>query len=84
MNALFFFFFFFVCPFLVFYLFIYLFIYLLSVAIFLQHLRDNFLFSILAKKLWFKHSDFFSLPQATPIRLPIRGPYWGIDLQGEF
>ena len=40
-----------------------LFIYLLSVAIFLQHLRDNFLFSILAKKLWFKHSDiFFSSP----------------------
>ena len=80
MDALFFFFFFLVCPFLVFYLFIYL----LSVAIFLQHLRDNFLFSILAKKLWFKHSDFFSLPQATPIRLPFRGPYWGIDLQSEF
>ena len=67
MNALFFFFFFFFCPFLVFYFFCLL-------PFFLQHLRDNFLFSILEKKLWFKHSDFFLFPRPPPYDYPSEDP----------
>lgn len=49
-------------------------LFFLSVAIFLQHLRDNFLFSILEKKLWFKHSDFFLFPRPPPYDYPSEDP----------